>query len=568
MIDLKAKPFNLCDDDIKWVNSSLADLSEDEKIAQLFCLIAYAPDEGFLMHMAKDIKPGGLMCRAMEPEELVKTIGTLQKNTEIPMLISANLERGGNGLVNGGTSLGSPMQTAATGKTETARRLGEICAVEGLACGANWTFAPIVDIDMNFRNPITNLRTFGSDPQTVSSMGTEFIKAVQKEGMAATAKHFPGDGVDERDQHLVSTVNDLSCEDWDRTYGKIFRDCIDAGVLTVMAGHIMLPSWSRKLNPELSDDEILPATLSPELIEGLLRKELGFNGLVISDATAMAGMAIPMPRAKAVPAAIAAGCDMFLFTRNMEEDFAFMKAGVADGTITAQRLDEAVTRILALKAALKLHQKHKSGETVPELGALKSALGSHKYKNWAEECADESITLVKNLEDILPLSPEKYKRVLLYDIQDEGGFFHGEKKPVYRTFMEMLEAEGFKVDRFDPSKGMEGLMQASTEITDNYDLILYLASLDTKSNQTVVRIEWAMPMGANVPIYMTSVPTVFISLENPYHLLDVPRVKTYINTYSSNDVTLEKLIDKLMGRSPFKGISPVDPFCGKWDTRL
>ncbi len=132
----------------------------------------------------------------------------------------------------------------------------------------------------------------------------------------------------------------------------------------------------------------------------------------------------------------------------------------------------------------------------------------------------------------------------------------------------MLEAEGFKVDRFDPSKGMEGLMQASSEITDNYDLILYLASLDTKSNQTVVRIEWAMPMGANVPIYLTSVPTVFISLENPYHLLDVPRVKTYINTYSSNDVTLKKLMDKLMGRSVFKGISPVDPFCGKWDTRL
>ncbi len=216
MIDLKAKPFNLCDDDINWVNSVLASLSEDEKIAQLFCLIAYAPDEGFLMHMAGDIKPGGLMCRAMDPEELVKTIGTLQKNTDIPMLISANLERGGNGLVNGGTSLGSPMQTAATGK------------------------------------------------------------------------HFPGDGVDERDQHLVSTVNDLSCVEWDKTYGKIFRDCIVAGVLTVMAGHIMLPSWSRKLNPELKDEEILPATLSPELIEGLLRNELGFNGLVITDATAMA----------------------------------------------------------------------------------------------------------------------------------------------------------------------------------------------------------------------------------------------------------------------------------------
>jgi beta-N-acetylhexosaminidase len=568
LIDLTIRPFFLDDKGIKWVEETLASLTEDEKIAQLFCLITYSPDEELLKHLARDVKPGGFMCRAMDKESLVKTISTLQENSPLPLLIAANLERGGDGVVLEGSSLGSPMQAAASGSVETARRLGEVCAVEGGACGVNWAFAPIVDIDYNFRNPITNVRTFGSDPDKVSAMGSEFIKAVQKEGMAAAAKHFPGDGVDERDQHLVTTINDLSWEDWDQSYGKVYRACIDAGVMSVMAGHIMLPHWSRKMNPAVNDDELLPATLAPEIIQGLLRKELGFNGLVITDASAMAGMNIPMPRAQAVPAAIAAGCDMFLFTRNMDEDFAYMAAGVREGIITRERLDEAVTRILAAKAALELHKKQKSGDLIPRMEIVNNTLGSEKYQRWAEECADESITLVKNLENILPISPARHERVLLYDIQNTGSFFQEAKTPPFEVFTKLLEAEGFRVDRFDPSRGREGLMRASKEVIDRYDLIIYLASLDTKSNQTVVRIEWAMPLGANVPVYIHSIPTVFISLENPYHLLDVPRVKTYINTYGASNVTLKKLVDKLLGRSDFKGVSPVDPFCGRWDTRL
>jgi beta-N-acetylhexosaminidase len=132
----------------------------------------------------------------------------------------------------------------------------------------------------------------------------------------------------------------------------------------------------------------------------------------------------------------------------------------------------------------------------------------------------------------------------------------------------MLVKEGFDVDQFDPNKGMEGMMTPYSAVTDKYDLIVYLCNMATKSNQTTVRIEWAMPMGANVPIYMTKVPTIFISVENPYHLLDVPRVRTFINTYNSTDTVLDALMDKLTGRSEFKGKSPVDAFCGMWDTKL
>ena len=179
------------------------------------------------------------------------------------------------------------------------------------------------------------------------------------------------------------------------------------------------------------------------------------------------------------------------------------------------------------------------------------------------------MTLVKEEKGVLPITPDRYKRILYYPIESEQGVAYSVKAGVCDHFRRLLEAEGFAVDTFQPpKKGLEGLMASVNEIAEKYDLIVYLANMSTKSNQTTVRIEWAQPMGANVPTYINQVPTVFISVENPYHLLDVPRVKTFINAYNSSDENLTAIIDKLTGRSSFKGINPVDPFCGKWDTRL
>jgi beta-N-acetylhexosaminidase len=482
------------------------------------------------------------------------------------MLIAANLERGGNGIVAEGTSLGSPLAVAAANDDEMGTKLGAVCGREGAAVGANWAFAPIIDIDYNFRNPITNVRTFGSVPERVKNLGVNYVKAVQKEGVAASIKHFPGDGVDERDQHLVTSINSLSCEDWDATYGAAYKACIDAGALTVMVGHIMQPEYSRRLRPGIKDADIMPATLAPELVTGLLKQKLDFNGLVVTDATTMAGMTIAMPRAQAVPQTIAAGCDMFLFTKNMEEDFAYMKKGIEDGVISPERLNDALTKILALKAALRLHKKQAAGTPLPDENAF--ALHVDEHKRWSRECADKSITLVKEEKGVLPITPDKYKNVLLYPIESQPGFAYSVRVGACELFERALREEGFNVDVFQPSQGFEGGMKPYSETTDKYDLILYVANLGTRSNQTTVRIEWAMPFGANVPIFINSVPTVFISVENPYHLLDVPRVKTFINTYASTDTVLDALMEKLTGRSEFKGVSPVDAFCGLWDARL
>ena len=568
MIDFnkfKSSPFFLNDKDIEWVRSTLSSMSIEEKTGQLFFLIIYEPDESYIDKLTGEIRAGGVMCRVMSREKIVSTVSKLQRGSKIPMLIAANLEAGGNGICSDGTKVGSQMMVAATGDIKYGASLGAICAEEGAAVGANYAFAPIVDIDYNFRNPITNTRTFGSDPETVLRFASEYLRECQKRGVACSIKHFPGDGRDERDQHLCATVNDLSVDKWDETYGKIYKTLIDEGAKTVMIGHIMQPAYSKLLNPELTDEEILPASLSKELLNGLLREKLGFNGLIISDATTMAGFDAAMPRDRAVPYSIAAGCDMFLFSKNLDEDFAYMQKGIEDGIITPERLDEAVARILALKASLKLHEK----DNIPNDENAAKILGCAAHKKAAREVADKSIALVKNKENILPFDKTRIKNILVYDIESgENAIGYARDLGVCDQIETLLKKEGFNVTRFTPVMGKEGKTARYADTVEKYDLILYLCNLATKSNQTTVRIEWMNPMGVNVPRFVKAVPTIFISTENPYHLLDVPMVKTYINTYGVNEYTIPCLVDKLMGRSEFTAEQPVDAFCSKWDTHI
>ena len=568
MVDLKSNPFFLSDDDIAWVNATLENMTEDEKIGQLFCPASFEDDYDQFKTLAKGLKPSGYMCRSMPAETIVKTVSVLQENSKIPMLIAANLESGGTGIVQEGTVIGSPMQIAATDDETCAYRLGVVCAREAGAAGVNWSFAPIIDIDYNFRNPITNTRTFGSDPERVRRMALQYIQGLQENGVAATIKHFPGDGRDERDQHLVTTINDMTSEQWRETYGAIYQACIDAGVFSVMIGHIALPEYTKELLPGIRDEDILPASVSRELTTTLLRETLGFNGLIVSDASTMAGMFIQLTREEAVPRTIMAGCDVFLIPRNLQEDLDYMKGGLRSGLLTRERLDEAVLRILAMKAALKLHKKKEDGSLIPSLPAVRAALGNSEYKRWARACADRAITLVKQEQGVLPISREKYPKILFYPIEGGEGFIFKDQSGATKKIKALLELEGFVVDTFEPGNGAEGMVRSYQDIANSYDLLLYVACMMTKSNQTVVRIEWQQPMGANVPTYINKVPTIFISLENPYHLIDVPRVKTFINTYSSSDTVIEALIEKLTGRSDFYGKSPADVFCGKWDTRL
>lgn len=564
---LRENPFFLNDEQICWVTQTLRRLSTEQKLRQMFCSIAYSDDPAYLDTQI-DAGFGGVMCRCMPNEQLVNLASYLQRRAEIPFLIAGNMEAGMNQCSATGTLVGCQMAIAATDSVHYAAQLGRIIGEEAEALGMNYAFAPVIDIDNNWRNPITNTRTYGSDPRRVADMGEAYVKELQKHGVAASIKHFPGDGVDERDQHLVTSVNSLSVEEWEATYGEAYRRCIDAGALTVMAGYIMQPAMTRKFNPGIRDEELMPGPLQKELLQDLLRGQLGFNGMIITDSSGMAGFGCAMARSKAIPACVNAGCDMILFTKNTEEDLMFLRSAIERGEVSSERIDDAVMRILALKAALRLPDKKAAGTLVPSLERAEQVVGSTEHLAVAREVADRAITLVKEEKGLFPITPERYPRVYVYP-KEAGAtdLAFGAASRVDQV-VGRLRAEGFKVDVFKPSPGFEGLSAPMSSVIDNYDLLIYVANYATKSNQTVVRLEWAQPMGADCPIFIHDVPTVFISLENPYHLADVPRVRTYINTYGSSDQTLDALMDKLTGRSAFQGKSPVDAFCGFWDAHL
>ena len=579
-INLKDRPFYLTESEEQWVKETLANMSLEEKCGQVFCPMGYSDDPKVLKHLTEDIGVGGLMYRADQAENIRKIHEILQDSAKIPLLLAANTEAGGNGLAYEGTSFGKPMAVAATGDPQNGYRMGLTACREGAALGMNWSFAPIVDIDYEFHNPITNVRTFGSNPKNVLEFAREYIKAADECGVATAAKHFPGDGVDERDQHILTSVNSLTTEKWDEAYGYVYQNLINDGVKTIMVGHIAQPAYVKKINPKATRKEMLrPASLSSELLTGLLRDQMGFEGLISTDATPMVGFTSAMKREDAIPAAIAAGCDMILFNKDLEEDYGYLLNGIKRGIVTEERLNEAVLRILATKASLHLNQKQKNHTLVPDKKEIQ-VVGCEMHRQWARQVADQAITLVRDGQQLLPLSPKKYKRVYLNVIQKD----RDPENPFVKLWKEKFEKEGFSVtvrdrrvsietaDFADPSRMtaekqrlMQEMYRSVSSVKEEYDLYVYICNMENASNNTTMRLNWnvCFGLGDDAPWFTAEVPTMMISTACPYHLFDAPMIETYINCYSGEESFVQATMDKIMGRSGFRGISPVDPLCGK-----
>lgn len=579
MIDLKGNPFYLTEEQAAWVENTLASMTLEEKAGQVFCPMGFTDDPGALRHMVCDIGVGAMMYRMGPAGYIQNTHRIIQGMAKIPLLLAANTEAGGSGLALEGTGFGAPMAVAATDDPENGYRMGYVSCAEGAALGLNWSFAPIVDIDLDFHNPITNTRTFGSDPDKVIAFAGRYMDAADENNVAVAIKHFPGDGVDERDQHILTSVNSLSCDTWMESYGRVYKTLIAKGAKTVMVGHIAQPAWVKKMDPNATrKEQLLPASLSKPLLTGLLRETLGFNGLISTDATPMVGFTSAMPRSEAIPAVIAAGADMILFNKSLDEDHAFLLEGVKTGKVTEQRLDEAVTRILATKASLYLPEKQAAGKLVPGAEAL-DLVGCEKHRAWAREAADRAITLVRDEQKLLPISTKKYRRVYLNVIQksnDPGD-------PLVQHWKALFEKEGFEVtvrdrrttivpaDFGDPNLSAEKaallheMYRAVGEMKQSYDLYVYICNMQNASNNTTLRLNWnvAFGLGDDAPWLTSEIPVMMISTAYPYHLFDAPMIETYINAYSSEPVFCEAVMDKIMGRSEFVGVSPCDPCCGK-----
>lgn len=570
-IDLTASPFNLSEVQINWVEEMKKEMSLDEKIGQLFFLAAADSKNSSIQELVK-INAGGVMLRPLKVEEVVKINQALQASSKIPMFLAANLEEGANGIIdNGGTRVGHQLLIAATNDPENAFKLGQICMSEAQSVGANMAFAPMLDINFNWNNPIANIRSFGDRPELVAAMSKKYVDGVQSLGGAVTIKHFPGDGVDGRDQHVIKSSNNLKWSDWMATFGKVWKANIDNGATGLMTGHIALPSYFEHTN-NTDEDKMVPASLSKVLLNNLLRGELGYNGLIMTDSSLMTGFGAEGRREDLVPCAIANGNDMLLFSKNVDEDFQFMKAGIKNGVISEERLDEALTRILGLKAKLGLNE--------PDVRTVVNKFNEidlAKHAEIAKEIADQAITLVRNDEQVLPIDRKKVRKIGIISLGNEEDVFEMlaknaplpmkammalvPKKPKKHVlFKQQLEAEGFDVKLIDHSSittMMSSVKQSIADFKAEFDLIIYFIKKDTMSNQTNVRVEYKSIAGFDSPWFVNEIPTMMISVGNPYHQYDLENVKTVINAYTPTDQILEQLVEKMVGKSDFKGVSPV-----------
>ena len=589
MTDLKAKPYCLSDEDIAWVESTINSMTDEEKVGQLFFQLTAGIDEAYLQNLMEKYHLGGCRYNNMPGMAVKMQNATLQKYAKVPLFIACNTEAGGNGACSDGTYIGSGIKIGATGNTEYAKALGKFSNEEAAALGCNMAFAPVCDIHYNWENTEVVARAFGNDHERVAAMSKAYLEGAHESGVACAAKHFPGNGQDFRDAHISNNLNSFNEKEWMATYGHVYKTLIDSGLDAVMGGHIMMREYMREVNPDIKDEELLPATLCPEIMTGLLRDKLGFNGMVVTDASHMVAMTDRMTRKEMLPASINAGCDMFLFFNDPDEDFATMLDAYRSGVISEERMREALTRILGLKAHMGLHKKAK--EALVPAGDLKETLGKAEFKAAEEAISRDAITLVKYKDEgVLPLAPAKYKRIMIVYVKGAAGPMDalvqmamggmGAKKNPAEDLRDRLIEKGF--DAFIYESPLDKIKQqiaagekpnlniyfagknAISEFVAGQDLVITLC--DVANGRPAFGLSKG---GGEIPWYVFELPVVAISVNAPTMLADIPQVRTYINAYDSKPSTMDALVDKLLaGKEAFTGVDPIDSFCGLWDAKI
>ncbi len=574
-VDLTKKPFYLDEEAISWVQNTIESMTIEEKIGQLFINLGSSSEEGYIRNLVENYHIGGARFTETDSKKVFLQNQCYQKYSKVPLFIAVNGETGGNGICKEGTFVATEAECEATQDVNAAYGLGLVSGREAKALGCNWNFAPMADIVLNWRNTIVNTRSFGRDANTVTDMCRAYLKGSCESNVLSCVKHFPGDGVEERDQHLVVGINSLSCDEWDETFGKVYKTLIDEGLESIMVGHIALPSYSKKLVPGIADEDIKPATLAPELVQGLLREQLGFQGIVVTDASHMGGMNSALPRSMQVPGAIAAGCDMFLFFQDPAEDSQYMLEGYKQGVITEERLTEALNRILGMKAKLGLHKKR-----MPDTYDEEQRLGCEEHRKIAQDIADKAITLVKDTQNILPIAVAEKKIAKLYFYESAPVTYADGGDPAKKIVIEELEKAGFEVDVNQSyyEMEMEGMSKFNKfkvmnkpkveEFKEKYDVVFVFVNMKGYAQENNVRVKYSAAHSNELPWWVHEVPTVCISLNYTNHLFDLPMMKTFINAYAPTRECIRAAIEKVIGKSEFKGVYNENVWCNSWETKL
>lgn len=539
-------PFFLGDTELTWVNTTYSELTLEQKVGQLFNLIVRA-NSAEELSLIDTIQPGAVTkFVGQDLDTEVKMMNQLRSHSVIPLLVSGDLEGGGMSFPFGAQV---PNQLGLAGlKDESAvEYCTQVIAQEAKLLGINWSFTPVVDINAKFRSAVVGTRSYGSDVDVIETMSRSNITTFQKNGIAATAKHWPGEGFDDRDQHLVTTVNPLTMSEWEERYGRLYRSAIDNNVMSIMSAHIALPEYV-KVHEDNAAEWWRPASVSKLLNEQLLRGELGFNGLIVSDATVMAGLSSWTKRENVVAEIIENGCDMLLFCKDPVEDYAYMLKAVREGRVSETRLEQSVMRILAMKAALGLHEKQE------EISSSKfNDLLASDYADRIPELNRRTVHLVKNRDDILPINLERHQRVLVVSTGIRHVF---SPIPAPLSVANMLKNEGFEVTEFQTGMALN---------VKEYDLLLYLNADESMLVKSHIYIDWMVLHGGfGNAMYRpwVDIPTVMVSFGHPYLLYDAPKVPVYINAYSPLLEVQKAVVEGLLGRLSFNSNAAIDPFCG------
>jgi beta-N-acetylhexosaminidase len=539
--------------DAQWVESTLKQMSVEEKVGQVLFTTYHgsftstdSPAYAQLLHDVEDLHVGGFINVTQgSPLGFLKSqayptavlSNQLQAKSKLPLLIGADFERGTAMRVDEGTSFPTAMALAAAGEPKDAYTMGKITALESRAVGVQWIYAPDADVNSNPGNPIINTRSFGEDPQRVAEFVTQFIRGVQENGGLATAKHFPGHGDTTADSHIDLPVVSADRQRLDKLELVPFRAAIAAGVGSIMTGHLNVPA--------LEPDPNTPATLSSRVLTDLLRKQLGFEGLIVTDAMDMGGITVRFAPGDAAVRAFLAGADALLMPPVPDAAYEALLAAVNSGQVSQERLDASVRRILQAKARLGLAKNR-----MVDIGVLNSKFGSIAWQAESQEISDRGITLLRDAPHRLPLDGTKPARALLVSLYADPEPYPGEdlERELRQRFDSVLTLRADT--KFAKAENLK------LPPTDSYDitiLALFVRVSDRKGDVDVPADQFPLIQ----QIYKAGKPVISVGMGSPYLIERFPQAETWLSVFGISDVAQISVARALFGEIPIRGRLPV-----------
>ena len=543
----------------------LEQLSLDEKIGQMFAFGAHGVFMGQssaayqqLLHQVRDNHVGGFIWFVSNVYETALLNQKLQEAARVPLLVSADLEAGVGMRFSDTTFWPSAMAVAATGDPSLAEQEGRVVAREARALGINHILAPVADVNVDPDNPVINTRSFGEDPQEVSRYVSAFIRGVQSEHVLACAKHFPGHGDTHTDSHRTLPVLKVSRERLEQVELIPFRAAIAAKVATIMPGHLSVPALDPTPVPnrtpppgenpyaatpdEVTRNGTMPATISRPIIQDLLRRELGFDGLVVSDAFDMGGLVEHFDPGEAAVRAIEAGEDQILKSPDTDAAIAAVKAAVKSGRVSESRIDESVRRILAAKESTG------SPEVDPQ--TIFRTIDSKDHRELAAEIARRAVTLVREQKGTLPLRRDANALVVFAsDFPETVNPLADLDRELRRRLQRTPQ-----VAMLD-SRSTENDAAPIVAAAENADVVILALAVRVRSGAGSI----AVPAAARqlVEAVAAKRPVIAISFGTPYLLREIPAVGSYICAYGIQPVMQEAVAAAIFGEAKFEGRLPV-----------